>query len=594
MTKGDQERLREQLSAVPEDWNVRIALIECLAGQGDLAGAKHLVRTSPDCVATPPEIQVRLHDILTQPSQESSTLSEGSTASFGDSGGAALIEDDFIPSFARRRSLPPPPQHQHHSSLPPPPRLRRNSSTEKWSGYDGRFHLATLNLDEKAEAPSTRSQRISSVSFALLIHVLAALLLGLAVVRVQRPEPPQIIASVAQQRDTDMIPTQVSKPRPETTYSAALGQSIDVVTAIAVSSNFSIPEMDIHSTDTITATIPGIGVSSLGMDLSGSGSSSSNVTFFGLSGKGDRIVFIIDASPSMLVDEKGGMSAYNNVKNEIGIMLSNLNRATHFNLILYEGKKIVSFRSELVPALPSNLRQAIEWLDPVNRDYFNLGLRENYGSSLEVEGGEHIPIQPIDIAHYGKAIEKAIEWSATTVFSIVSGYRGMVRTPDEATKKKIQKSIQDASKGRNSTDPREVEAWEKAQIRTREWLEKENTARRKKGLDQKVVTNFAQLVREITGARPPAGIPIPNLVPPITREDVEKQISYVIRQKMKEEAIERPSINVVLFLGENEQISDDDDKHFKNLTRRNHGKLKVLRGLAALQNVTNKTGEMKE
>ena len=66
-----------------------------------------------------------------------------------------------------------------------------------------------------------------------------------------------------------------------------------------------------------------------------------------------KIVFVIDATPFMLVDEKGGMTAYNNVKDEVGVMLANLNRATEFNILLYHGRKVVSFREEPVPGLPS-------------------------------------------------------------------------------------------------------------------------------------------------------------------------------------------------------------------------------------------------
>lgn len=111
----------------------------------------------------------------------------------------------------------------------------------------------------------------------------------------------------------------------------------------------------------------------------------------------------------------------------------------------------------------------------------------------------------------------------------------------------------------------------------------------------KVVVNFNQLVREITGAIPPArrgggngggGAPsgLPGL-PGVTPEDIERQIDLLVKGGYKEAGLEEPGLNIVLFLGEKEEIGAEED-HFKTLTRKNRGKLKILRGLAAMQNVT--------
>jgi hypothetical protein len=140
----------------------------------------------------------------------------------------------------------------------------------------------------------------------------------------------------------------------------------------------------------------------------------------------------------------------------------------------------------------------------------------------------------------------------------------------------------------DSVDPREQKAWQDAIVKTRAWLEKENAARQEKGLSPKVVVNFNQLVREITGATPPARrnapVTAPGL-PPVTPEEIELQVSKLVKDRYKADGLEEPSVHIVLFLGEEEEIGLDED-HFKNLTRKNRGKLKILRGLAALQNVT--------
>ena len=102
--------------------------------------------------------------------------------------------------------------------------------------------------------------------------------------------------------------------------------------------------------------------------------------------------------------------------------------------------------------------------------------------------------------------------------------------------------------------------------------------------------NFNQLVREITGATTPARRNAPAAatapaLPSVTPEEIELQIAKLVNDRYKADGMEEPSLHLVLFLGEDEEIGADED-HFKNLTRKNRGKLKILRGLAALQNVT--------
>ena len=226
------------------------------------------------------------------------------------------------------------------------------------------------------------------------------------------------------------------------------------------------------------------------------------MNFFGISSGGKKIVFVIDATPKMLVDEKGGMFAYDKVKNEIASMLLGLNRGTKFNILLYEGKRVLAFRDELVPGLPSNLRLAVEWLDPLNRDYENLGLMRGFGEPIEVTDDESLPIRAMDVAHYTKCIQKAMEWQAAAIFCISGGYEQMRRSPTEEMRKQMmEENLRPGTPGR--VDPAAQAAWNQAVQRTREWLRNENEARREKGLSPKVVLNFNQLVREVTGATPP-------------------------------------------------------------------------------------------
>ncbi|MBP6602341.1 MAG: hypothetical protein KA250_11085 [Verrucomicrobiales bacterium] len=620
----EKEELLERLEISPGDWVVRITLIEMAVLEGDMAFAKRLVRASPSDQPTPPEAQIRIHELLTKglaafserkaeippasvleerPPEPVSEPPEAAVTSLEksdsvereplsvskdlDGGLGALIESDSLsvlsPASSRRSSSRKRKGEER--------KVDRKSLQDKWRNYDGGLELVAIPIPELPLEPSSAGERFSSLSMALLLHVILFVLIGLVIVETPQPKPPELIVSVLHEKEADLVTTRITKPSLEIQPAAAAAQAVDVLSSIA-SSSFSVPDVENRDVAIVDSLLMGVQPAGNGMSFSSDAVKSSDVNFFGISGSGRKIVFVIDASPDMLVDEKGGMVAYDKVKTEVGIMLANLNRGTHFNILLYQGKQLLAFRESPVPGLPSNLRLAIEWLDPLNRNYDALGLRNQVGINCEVSDQEGFPIAATDVAFYTKAVQKAMEWEASSVFCIASGYEPMNRAP---TPEMLEKMTSNPPAPPSAVDPRELKIWQDAIEKTRVWLEKENAARSEKGLSPKVVVNFNQLVREITGAIPPArrgggngggGAPsgLPGL-PGVTPEDIERQIDLLVKGGYKEAGLEEPGLNIVLFLGEKEEIGAEED-HFKTLTRKNRGKLKILRGLAAMQNVT--------
>jgi len=473
--------------------------------------------------------------------------------------------------------------------LPPAPRIRTEAAREKWEKYHGAFALAPVDAAPRATPPSTTSERFSSVSLAVVFHLLLLLLVSVVAVSVPRVAPPELVVSAHHERESEILaPTILPDQLEVSPADAAAAQALDVVTAIDGVS-LPMPEVEHRADEILPSLLPGLETVGMGLNLSTDSVTASNVNFFGISGRGRNIVFVIDATPFMLVDEKGGMDAYDKVKDEIAAMLAGLNRGTKFNILLYDQKRLAAFREEPVPGLPSNLRMAMQWLEPLNRDYEALGLRGAFagGPPLEVTDYETLPIRAGDIAHYTKAIQKAMEWQASTIFCIVSGYRAMPRAPTP----EMMERIRAAAASRGQVNEREQRAWDAAVERTREWLRGENDARRARGLSPKVVTNFNQLVREVTGATPPrrtggSGDPPPSM-PAVTPEDVDAHLRRLVSLEYRDRGLDAPSLHMVLFLGKDERVSDDED-HFRRLVRRNQGQLKILRGLGALENVTGK------
>ena len=66
MMRADLQELYASLERSPEDWSVRLRLIDAATTAGDLAEARRLVRTSPERDDhLPAELQDRIHRLLT-------------------------------------------------------------------------------------------------------------------------------------------------------------------------------------------------------------------------------------------------------------------------------------------------------------------------------------------------------------------------------------------------------------------------------------------------------------------------------------------------------------------------------------------------
>lgn len=64
--RGTVEELYDELEKVPEDWSIRLRLMEHAIELGDYQEAKRLVRSSPGSQALPEELQARVYEIMTR------------------------------------------------------------------------------------------------------------------------------------------------------------------------------------------------------------------------------------------------------------------------------------------------------------------------------------------------------------------------------------------------------------------------------------------------------------------------------------------------------------------------------------------------
>ena len=417
--------------------------------------------------------------------------------------------------------------------------------------------------------------KVSAAVVAIAIHAALILLLGLIVVVAPTQPMAELVGIVAPETKQEQPETKKVTPVAMQTSVAVVGSPARAITASGISA-ISLPDFESKADGPI---ITEIATTDLGASfaLPFTPKGTSNVNFFGIKSKGRRVAFLIDAERYMLTDPRGGYPAYEIVKNEIAGMIGKLGLDTFFNVILYEGRNISAFSEKLLPATAANKAKVSDWLYPVNREFARLGLQAIKYPLLQPKA-EVEPVSNDYLSGYLRAIQYALEIDVDAVFVVTSGYRSMEVPRTKEEREKILKKMR-------WTEKDDI-AWRDAIKKGQDWLNKENAARRAKGIPERVIINIGEVWRDM-GFRPPRS-------PPggiqITAEEREDQIKNAIRLYYQSKDKPKPQINFVIFIGK-----DQDEKtvprldHFENIAQRaRNGKVRVLQGLAALQNVSGK------
>jgi len=314
----------------------------------------------------------------------------------------------------------------------------------------------------------------------------------------------------------------------------------------------------------------------------GLGLGTSTVSFFGIQAAGERIAFIIDASRSMVEDDKGGLDGYTVLKNELKTMVQRLNDGTFFNLIFFDDG-VDLFKPKLVVAKPPTKNEADTFIAPYFAEY-GKELLQNYSeqkrewpsatrlrnyslpmlesSAKYVTGGGHKNSQ-IDAP-----LAAAFQMRADTIFIISDGYPIFERALFGKELEDYARRVKDAE-----------EKWAKLSRSDREKLEKnskenadkywkefdaENVKRARRGLPPKVFEEGG-----------PGGF-TPNVVPP--RLSPEQTIEYIraIAVELYGGAEKKlPKIYTVAY-----GADAKGEAFLQSLAREFHGRCRKIRGLA--------------
>ncbi|VGO16410.1 hypothetical protein PDESU_05001 [Pontiella desulfatans] len=118
----------------------------------------------------------------------------------------------------------------------------------------------------------------------------------------------------------------------------------------------------------------------------GLGFSMPEIEIFGVKGKGEKIFLILDTGNHMLIDEMGGIPAYNIIKDEMVRIVEELPPTALFNVCIFQGGQVQTLFPALVAATDSNAAKTKAWLDPLNASA-NAAKSGNFGIQTLGSGG---------------------------------------------------------------------------------------------------------------------------------------------------------------------------------------------------------------
>jgi hypothetical protein len=318
----------------------------------------------------------------------------------------------------------------------------------------------------------------------------------------------------------------------------------------------------------------------------------SDISVFGLKTRAERVLFVIDASKTMLTDQKGGLNSYRVIKDEISTMVGNLSTGTLFNVVFFDNGRFLFFKPRPVPAGSEVTSELIQWIVPINSDVKNLGLRGAKPMPLKTKiEGEDMLYDAIPQRQYSSGNENAyltqvfLEQSIDAIFIITGRHNGFERVRRSMTPRESEEWQ------RNIARPdyqRDLKLYQEERARlvpeARKKKAEQDAARKKRGLPPQIFDG-GSLVRQMGleyRTRHPGGAPGYY----IEKRDVESYFRKLVKKLYADQGGANPSINIILFLAGDETFSEDKEDELKDYTRFFDGKYRVIRGLEEIKSAS--------
>lgn len=352
--------------------------------------------------------------------------------------------------------------------------------------------------------------------------------------------------------------------------------------------NIALPSIDVE-TDMVKDTLQknmvktfasaGLGTGlGTGSGSGGLGLGASKVSFFGIQAAGERIVFIIDVSRSMVEDIRGGLPGFDILKSEVGTMVEKLNHGTFFNMVTFDSRVDI-FKPKLELANNDLKKEANKFMSPYFEG-FAAKIKEGFASGKFVMpnatrlGNYHPRVTEsltkfvwagfdAESSTFGTgtsrmdlALMAAFEMKADAIFVISDGnpwiYRALVGKELEEFEK-LRKKVEDQA----MKSPQRREEQEKKRFQERE---AENKKRLRRGLPPKVIERYG-----VGGSRPPK----------LTHAEVLEYLRAFMIEMYGDDSKNYPRIYAVAY------GSDAGEEAFlRELAKEYRGRFRKINGLA--------------
>ncbi len=425
------------------------------------------------------------------------------------------------------------------------------------------------------------------IAISVGMHVIAGLIAGvITVAKIVMPEDAQFEEppAVVEDEPPPSVKVQIKPQQPKQQQAQHVGMR--PVANIAVA-NVDVNLPDIEQNFTVSA---GLGSMSGGSLLGGTrgsiGMGRSNVSVFGLKTKAERILFVIDANRRMVTDQKGGLNSYKVIKDEITDMVGNLSAGTLFNVMLKDESRTMLFKPKLSSAGSKAHQQLIQWLTPINSDATNVGLEQNPSAKTpklsalaDEEMHQILPIVPWNITAF--MTQHVLEQNVDTIFFITGyhqGFEAVRRHLNEKEEIEWQKKISSREyKEQLAKHQIEVPAMKQ---RVANELNRINAERRSKGQPPRVLSKRHGIYSNASElglswkTRHPGHRPYYEFEP----REIRKYVTQLNEQLYEQFDKPVPSINVVLFLAEDEAFSKQAEKQLEDYVSFYKGKHRIIRG----------------
>tara|TARA_X000000950_G_scaffold137211_2_gene170495 strand:- start:10850 stop:12322 length:1473 start_codon:yes stop_codon:yes gene_type:complete len=232
----------------------------------------------------------------------------------------------------------------------------------------------------------------------------------------------------------------------------------------------------------------------------------SAVDFFGTRGKAEKVLLIVDASPAMVSEDRGGLFAYQTLNEELRLIVDNFRSSTLFNLILHDHDHVAHYQPALVPATAHHKTNLLDWVASINTNVAQLGLNKTEATSIIPTGNYELPVTQTDMTGWLKSAQLATTMQPEIIF-FLSGDWGSITDPDTdlsyfARKNKLNQYL-DQRLETLLSDEDVAEEWEEMSLELEElvpvaekMLELENQARFDELLDPKIVAYADEILWE--------------------------------------------------------------------------------------------------